>query len=78
MLRFRVDTQAERGTPAHHNLPVSLTSFVGRDREVRELRDQLRSARLLTLFGVGGCGKTRLALELAREVLALPGRDLAG
>ncbi len=52
-----------------HNLPVQLTSFVGRDQEIREIPDYLRRARLVTLTGVGGTGKTRLALQVAAEVL---------
>jgi predicted ATPase/class 3 adenylate cyclase len=47
-------------------LPAQLTSFIGREREVRELGDLLGSARLVTLTGPGGTGKTRLALEVAR------------
>jgi predicted ATPase/DNA-binding SARP family transcriptional activator len=46
-------------------LPHQLTSFVGRERELRELAGTLARTRLLTLTGPGGCGKTRLALELA-------------
>jgi predicted ATPase len=38
------------------------------EREVHELSERLTNARLLTLSGVGGCGKTRLALEIARAV----------
>src|SRR6266536_3010693 len=48
-----------------HNLPVSLTSFVGREREFAEITRLLESARLLTLTGAPGVGKTRLALEVA-------------
>jgi predicted ATPase/DNA-binding SARP family transcriptional activator len=47
------------------NLPHQLTSFIGRERELSELGDLLERTRLLTLTGPGGCGKTRLALELA-------------
>lgn len=47
-----------------NNLPVPLTRFVGRRRELAETRRLLGTSRLLTLTGVGGCGKTRLALEL--------------
>ena len=52
-----------------HNLPAPLTSFIGRQREIAELARLLPSTRLLTLTGAGGCGKTRLALEVARQVL---------
>lgn len=54
--------------PAPSHLPVALTSFVGRVRERGEVRRLLSAPRLLTLTGPGGCGKTRLALELAGEV----------
>src|SRR6185437_13046772 len=47
------------------NLPLSLTSFVGREREQAALRQALTETRLLTLTGSGGCGKTRLALQVA-------------
>ncbi|WP_434444795.1 BTAD domain-containing putative transcriptional regulator [Lentzea sp. E54] len=46
-------------------LPVRLTSFVGRDDELAEIAGLLGSARLVTLFGPGGAGKTRLATEVA-------------
>jgi predicted ATPase/class 3 adenylate cyclase/DNA-binding CsgD family transcriptional regulator len=52
-----------------HNLPVQLTSFVGRVGDLRELRGLLRDTRLLTLTGTGGAGKTRLALQLAADAL---------
>jgi predicted ATPase/DNA-binding SARP family transcriptional activator len=52
---------------AQHNLPAPATSFVGRDEELAELEELLRAHRLVTLSGVGGCGKTRLALEAARR-----------
>ena len=50
------------------NLPEPLTSFVGRERELVELKRLLAKNRLLTLSGAGGIGKTRLALQLAAEV----------
>jgi predicted ATPase/DNA-binding SARP family transcriptional activator len=50
-----------------NNLPRQLTSFIGRERELAEAAALLRNARLLTLTGAGGCGKTRLALELAGQ-----------
>src|SRR5262249_17832826 len=49
-------------------LPSQLTSFVGRERELGELGPLAGRARLLTLTGPGGCGKTRLALELAQRL----------
>jgi predicted ATPase/DNA-binding NarL/FixJ family response regulator len=48
-----------------HNLPVELTSFVPRDGELAELTTLIAGARLVTLTGSGGCGKTRLALHAA-------------
>ena len=54
---------------AAHNLPVEATSFIGREREQAEIRALLEKARLLTLTGSGGCGKTRLALQIARQML---------
>ncbi len=54
---------------ARHNLPPQLTSFVGRQRELADIMQALGSARLVTLTGVGGCGKTRLALQVAAELL---------
>jgi predicted ATPase/class 3 adenylate cyclase len=52
-----------------NNLPVQLTSFIGREREMEEAKERLNSARLLTMIGPGGTGKTRLALQLAAELL---------
>lgn len=52
-----------------NNLPLQLTSFVGRAQEIRELIQAVFSTRLLTLTGAGGVGKTRLALQVAAEVL---------
>ncbi|RSN70983.1 BTAD domain-containing putative transcriptional regulator [Actinomadura sp. WAC 06369] len=49
-------------------LPAETTSFVGRERELAETRRLLRAARLVTLTGVGGVGKTRLALRTAEQV----------
>jgi predicted ATPase len=48
-----------------HNLPLQLTSFIGREREIAEVRRLLAMARLLTITGPGGCGKTRLAVQVA-------------
>jgi predicted ATPase/class 3 adenylate cyclase len=52
-----------------NNLPQQVSSFVGRERELADVRKQLGNARLLTLLGAGGLGKTRLSLQVAAEVL---------
>jgi hypothetical protein len=52
------------------NLPLQLSSFLGREKELAEVRRLLKDARLLTLTGPGGCGKTRLALAAADELVA--------
>jgi DNA-binding SARP family transcriptional activator len=51
-----------------HNLPAPRSSFVGREQEMLELKRALAMTRLLTLTGVGGSGKTRLGLEVARDL----------
>jgi predicted ATPase/DNA-binding CsgD family transcriptional regulator len=55
------------GSP--HNLPHALTSFIGREHELAEVRRLLAATRLLTLTGTGGVGKTRLAQEVASSLL---------
>ena len=54
-----------------NNLPLELSSFIGREREIAEVKRLMleEQNRLLTLTGPGGCGKTRLALAVAFEVL---------
>jgi predicted ATPase/DNA-binding SARP family transcriptional activator len=54
---------------AGHNLPVSLSTFIGRDRALSELSALIGQHRQITLTGPGGCGKTRLAVEAARRAL---------
>ena len=56
------------------NLPAPTTSFIGRRREMAELRRKLTVARLLSLVGPGGVGKTRLAIRAATEL----GRSFSG
>ena len=60
---------AAPGRRALHNLPPQVTSFIGRDAEIAECTRLLENTRLLTLTGVGGCGKTRLALRVAETLL---------
>jgi class 3 adenylate cyclase len=52
-----------------NNLPTQLTSFIGREREMAEVKRLLAATRLLTLTGAGGAGKTRLALQVAADLL---------
>src|SRR3989440_1379167 len=52
-----------------NNLPTQLTSFIGRDDQVREAKQLLTRSRLLTLTGPGGTGKTRLSLQIAADVM---------
>jgi predicted ATPase len=61
-------TRQSQGRP-RHNLPAPRSSFVGRKREIEEVERELASTRLLTLTGAGGSGKTRLALEVARDLV---------
>jgi predicted ATPase/DNA-binding SARP family transcriptional activator len=51
------------------NLPVPLTSFVGRAREMARVKELLSQARLVSLTGAGGCGKTRLAIQVASDLV---------
>src|SRR5918994_6107080 len=72
-LRAVGPTEAETAprTPERppNNLPLELSSFVGREKELAEVKRLLENNRLLTLTGSGGCGKTRLALALAGELV---------
>ncbi len=56
---------------APHNLPTALTSFIGREQERAKLRAMVAEHRLVTVVGAGGAGKTRLAMELAGEMVPL-------
>ena len=53
-----------------HNLPAQLTSFIGREKEIAEIKEALGSSRLVTLTGSGGTGKTRLSIEVGTQELA--------
>jgi len=55
-------------TVASHNLPAQLTSFIGRQKEIAEVRQVLAANRLITLTGVGGTGKTRLAAQVMNQM----------
>src|ERR1700716_1340091 len=64
----------KRVTRPSGNLPAEVTSFVGRRAELAELRTKLGAARLVSLVGPGGVGKTRLAIRIATEL----GRHFSG
>jgi predicted ATPase len=57
-----------QGIPPH-NLPAPRSSLVGREQQIEEVERELTTTRLLTLTGVGGSGKTRLALEVGRDLI---------
>src|SRR5262249_61088305 len=63
VLRQQVPAAAPRR--ARHNLPARLTSFVGREQDLAALDELVGRARLVTVTGAGGAGKTRLAVEFA-------------
>lgn len=65
---LRLDFPALRSLEATpNNLPQQLTSFIGRERELAEVKSLLANTRLLTLLGVGGIGKSRLSLQVAAD-----------
>src|SRR5947199_2642596 len=61
--------QARSAEAQRNNLPAQLSSFIGREGELTEIKQLLADTRLLTLTGAGGCGKTRLALQVAADLL---------
>jgi len=63
------DLRPHGSASARTNLPEPLTSFIGRERELVEIKRVLAGSRLVTLTGVGGIGKTRLAQQVAAEVV---------
>lgn len=77
LMEMAAASHAERavkglGTPPKapaYSLPIQLTSFIGREREIAEVKRLLSVCRLLTLTGAGGCGKTRLALRVIADLM---------
>src|SRR2546429_2705652 len=57
--------QRHQSKAVPNNLPLHLTTFVGREADLRSLKSLVRNARIVTLTGTGGAGKSRLAAELA-------------
>ena len=67
--RIQQEINGSSQTHSLTNLPASLTSFIGREKEIPRIQRLLTTSRILTLTGAGGCGKTRLAIQVARELL---------
>ncbi|CAN5657199.1 LuxR family transcriptional regulator [soil metagenome] len=65
----RVDPAQRTPERTPNNLPLELSNFVGREKELVEVKRLLENNRLLTLTGSGGCGKTRLALAAAKDLM---------
>jgi len=69
---YRVVKSGDRWLPVKeipNNLPQQNTAFIGREKELKELKAKLVTARLITLLGMGGLGKTRLSLQVAAETM---------
>jgi predicted ATPase/DNA-binding winged helix-turn-helix (wHTH) protein len=70
---YRFELAVERVATAsaapEHNLPQPVTAFIGREREMREVERLLETTRVLTLTAAGGCGKTRLALQVSTALM---------
>ena len=64
-----VDTPLLSADAALANLPVQLTSFIGREREIDAVLALMRTNRIVSVLGVGGCGKTRLSVEVASRAV---------
>ncbi len=62
-------TRLQSGSKAKNNLPIQLTSFIGREQEINEIKGSILEHRLVTLTGMGGVGKTRLSLQIASDLL---------
>jgi len=65
----KTETLEEEKKKNLHNLPVQVTNFIGREKEASELRALVENSRLVTITGAGGCGKTRISLQIAKEFI---------
>jgi predicted ATPase len=65
----KTEAPKEEEKKSLHNLPIQLTNFIGREKETSELHALVENSRLVTITGAGGCGKTRISLQIAREYL---------
>ena len=62
---------AEKWTSSPNNIPIPMTSLIGRETELKEVANLLSKSRLVTLTGSGGMGKTRLSIQVAEEMLRM-------
>ena len=69
VITTRVSSLQQQRDGGSHNLPIQLTTFIGRGKERAEVKEMLLTARLVTLTGPGGCGKTRLAIQVGADLL---------
>jgi predicted ATPase/DNA-binding SARP family transcriptional activator len=69
LYRWIVQAPVEAFEARITNLPIPITSFIGRAREMARVKQLLEKARLVTLTGSGGCGKTRLAIQVASDLV---------
>jgi non-specific serine/threonine protein kinase len=63
------DTSLKDEKQELHNLPAQLTNFIGREKEIPLVRQLIKEHRLVSLIGAGGCGKTRLAIEVSAQLI---------
>jgi predicted ATPase/DNA-binding CsgD family transcriptional regulator len=70
LLQFQTDAREDAKPHLGGHLPAQVTSYVGYELEIAEIKDLLASSRLVTLTGAGGIGKTRLALQVAETLSA--------
>src|SRR3972149_5979436 len=69
LLPPRMANSKAESAPHNHNLPSPMTVYIGREKEIESVRKMLTQHRLVTLTGTGGTGKTRLALQVAEEIV---------
>ena len=69
LAEHKTETHEEEDKRPLHNLPVQLTTFIGREKETSEIAALVESSRLITITGAGGCGKTRISLQIAEAFL---------
>jgi hypothetical protein len=67
--KHQPETLKDEKRKSLHNLPSQVTAFIGREKETNELSTLVENNRMITITGSGGCGKTRISLQIAEEYL---------